>query len=118
MPFYDSIENASQLLQILKNNESLVILRFTATWCGPCKRIEPVVQGWLQSMPATVNFYTLDVDKNPEIYSFLKSKKRVNGIPAILCYTHGNYSYIPDEFVIDGDVDRVNRFFYKCSAMV
>ena len=99
------------------NNTNLIILRFTATWCSPCKRITPVVDAWVKTLPSDVLFYELDVDDNPEIYQFLKSKRRVNGIPALLCYSTGNYTFIPDEFVLGGDIKEVHRFFEKCGVL-
>ena len=30
------------------------IIKLGATWCGPCKKIEPLVNDWLQKMPINV----------------------------------------------------------------
>ena len=117
MPVYTSIQDADELQRILQRGERTVILRFTAGWCGPCKRIEPVVNVWLNKNAGNVDFYNLDVDANSKIYAFLKSKKRVNGIPALLCYKKSNASYIPDEFVMGGSTEDVKLFFNRCMAL-
>lgn len=54
-------ENAES--KILIDNDRLIVLDFYATWCGPCKRMEPIVKE-LESIYTNVDFYKIDVDKN------------------------------------------------------
>ena len=117
MTFYHSIQNVKELQEILKKNEHIVILRFTADWCGPCKRMEPLLQEWFQTLPQTIDFYNLNVDDNAEVYSFFKSKRRVNGIPALLCFAKGNGGYIPDEYILGGAPQEFKRFTEKCRVL-
>jgi len=116
MPVLSTL-HPNDLPSLLQNNVNIVILRFTAAWCGPCKRIEPVIQRWLDSMPTNVLFYSLDIDENVDIYSYFKSKRRVNGVPALMCFSRGNISYIADEFVSSGDLEEVARFFQKALVL-
>ena len=118
MPIFTSITGVEEFHTLLRHqNTNLLIVRFTASWCGPCKRIEPYVEAWTTTLPADVLFYELDVDAYPELYSFMKSKRRVNGIPALLCYSRGNHSYIPDEAILGADIPELQRFFEKCAVM-
>jgi hypothetical protein len=65
-------------------------------------------------MPAdTVQCGLIDVDENIELYGFLKSKKRINGIPAIFCYVKGNDHYIPDDMAVGADPNEINQFFQR-----
>lgn len=68
-------------------------------------------------MPTNVLFYSLDIDENVDIYSYFKSKRRVNGVPALMCFSRGNISYIADEFVSSGDLEEVARFFQKALVL-
>ena len=43
----------------------LVAVDFTASWCGPCKRIGPVFAELSQSFPQ-IHFVKVDVDENEE----------------------------------------------------
>ena len=42
-----------------------VAVDFTATWCGPCKRIGPVFER-LAGENAGIKFFKVDVDKNAD----------------------------------------------------
>ena len=101
----------SQFEELLKQNPGKVVLKFGATWCGPCKRIDPLVNQWFSNMPATVNCAAIDIDESFDLYGAFKTKRQITGIPAILCFNKGNESYIPDLNVVGADVVQVNTFF-------
>lgn len=107
-------ENRQSFLDLLANNPGLVIIKFGATWCGPCKKIESNVNHFFSSSPDNVICAVIDVDESFDLYSCLKSKKMVNGIPVILCYKKGNVSYIPDDSVTGADINQLNQFFMRC----
>lgn len=102
------------LNQYLDNNPGLVILKFGATWCGPCKTIEQDVLNGFRNMPSNVKCYMIDVDENPKLYSFFKSKRMFNGVPALLCYYKDNTSYIPNDIIIGADKRELYGFFARC----
>jgi thioredoxin 1 len=108
---FTSIANKDDLFKILSNNKDKVIVKFTATWCGPCKKIESTVNEFINTLPDTVSFYNIDIDDNIEIYGFLKSKKMVSGIPAILVWNKGSVNYIPDKVHLGGDISALEQFF-------
>ena len=101
----------SQFEELLKQNPGKVVLKFGATWCGPCKRIDPLVNQWFSNMPATVKCAAIDIDESFDLYGAFKSKRQITGIPAILCFNKGNESYIPDLNVVGADVVQVNTLF-------
>lgn len=108
------IQNRDTFMNLLDRNPGLIIIKFGAKWCGPCKRIKNVVHGFFASSPDNVLCCDIDVDECTDIYSFLKSKKMVNGIPVILCYKRGNLSFIPDDSVIGADPVQLDAFFRRC----
>ena len=113
-PLLVKIDNKTHFSNLLEKNEGLIIIKFGADWCGPCKMIEDLVHTWIDKMPENVQSIILDVDECFEIYAFLKSKKMVNGIPAILAYEKGNTNYIPDDAIIGADNNKINEFFERC----
>jgi thioredoxin 1 len=108
------IANRDAFFLLLQNNPGLIVLKLGATWCGPCKLVEPVVHGFFASSPPEVVCGDIDVDKSFDFYSFLKSKKMVNGIPVLLCFKKGNGTYIPDDMVTGADPQQLHQFFMRC----
>ena len=51
------------------NDESNIIIDFSATWCGPCKRMEPYFKAAEQYVTKyiTMTFAKVDVDSEPSI---------------------------------------------------
>jgi len=109
-----TLEKLTDLQNALQNNPGVFIVKLGAEWCGPCKKIEGLVQSCMDQAPENVQCAIIDVDEAFEIYGFLKTKRVVNGIPAILGYYQGNLNYIPDEVVIGSDQKQVIAFFQRC----
>ena len=108
------IANRDAFFTLLKHNHGLILLKLGAEWCGPCKTIKKSVDGFFASSPPEVICADIDVDKSFDFYSFLKSKKMVNGIPVLLCYKKGNATYIPDDIVTGSDANGLHQFFIRC----
>tara|TARA_B110000008_G_C16944020_1_gene553665 strand:- start:1100 stop:1495 length:396 start_codon:yes stop_codon:yes gene_type:complete len=59
IPYLTSFEHVTTTLQHLK--DTIVLLYFTASWCGPCQRIKPFVQQLTMKYP-TLKVFLIDVD--------------------------------------------------------
>jgi thiol-disulfide isomerase/thioredoxin len=107
-------------LKFLSNNPGVIIVKFGATWCGPCKLISGQSHSFMNEMltkfPDTVICCDIDVDDHFELYATLKQKKMVNGIPAILCWHMGNVTLIPDDSTIGADIDQIKQLFLRCAS--
>jgi thioredoxin 1 len=106
--------------KLLQTNPGVIIIKFGAEWCGPCKKIDPLVYRWMIKFSAIpkIQCAIIDIDDNFEIYAFLKNRKMVNGVPVILCYKKGNLTWIPDKAVVGADENQVNLFFQECAQLV
>ena len=67
------------------NSEIPVLVDFTATWCGPCKMLSPVVAELAQDWEGKANIYKLDVDTSPET----PQKYSVMGVPSLILFKDG-----------------------------
>jgi thioredoxin-like negative regulator of GroEL len=108
------LDSLNDLLKCLQENPGIFIMKLGADWCGPCKRIEGLVKSCMDQAPPNVQCAVIDVDESLDVYSFLKKKRVVNGIPAILCYYKGNTSYIPDDAVLGANTEQIKAFFDRC----
>jgi thiol-disulfide isomerase/thioredoxin len=108
-------ESRSAFLELLKVNPGLVIVKLGASWCGPCKTIAPIVEAFFGTSPPNVVCADIDVDESFDFYSFLKSKKMVNGIPVMLCYKKGNVGFAPDDMITGSDPQGLDMFFKRCN---
>lgn len=110
------IESKNAFFHLLEHNPGLIILKFGASWCGPCKKIEPIVHGFFATSPDEVVCGDIDIDESFEVYAFLKNKKMVNGIPVMLCYKKGNETFIPDDSITGADPVALDAFFKRCGS--
>jgi thiol-disulfide isomerase/thioredoxin len=114
LPIIEDVPTKEEFGNLLIENPGLLILKFGASWCGPCKKIEPIIDEWLQKLPDNVQFCMIDIDDCFELYAFLQKKKMINGVPGILCYYRQNLTHIPNDSVVGADFGQVNLFFERC----
>jgi len=64
--------------------DKLVVVDFTATWCGPCQNIAPVFIKLAEEMPDVV-FVKVDVDENDEV----AGECGISAMPTFQFYKNG-----------------------------
>jgi thiol-disulfide isomerase/thioredoxin len=104
-------QSRGKFASLLEKNPGLVIIKMGASWCGPCKKIKPVVDAFFASSPDNVICCEIDVDESFDLYAYFKGKRMVNGIPIIMCF---NTTYIPDDSVSGTDPSSLDLFFKRC----
>ncbi len=56
------------------------VIDFYTTWCGPCKRLAPIMEELSETYKGKVNFYKVDTEQERELaYIF-----QINSIPQVL----------------------------------
>ena len=111
------IQSREAFFMLLEQNPGIIVIKLGATWCGPCKRIERAVHDFFAGAPDNVICCDIDVDYSPDFYSFLKSKKMVNGIPALLCYQKRNHTFVPNASITGTDSGKLHIFFTQCGQL-
>lgn len=117
-PVEKEIESIEELQNILNANPGIVIIKFSATWCSPCKRAAPHINSAIANLPNTYKVYFLDIDESLEIYAYFKTKRMVSGIPSMIAWRKGNTTSIPDNMVSSSDTKQIDAFFQKCADLM
>lgn len=73
--------NTSEFDTHVLENDGIVLVDFSATWCGPCKMQKPV----LEQMEDKLEIYYVDVDQSPE----LAGRYNVNAVPSLMLFKGG-----------------------------
>jgi thioredoxin 1 len=116
------METRDNLKKYLSETTSeTTIIKFTATWCRPCRMIEPVIHqlnNEYEKRGVNYEYIELDVDHATDIYALFKRMKMANGIPTLLCFKKSHYSesswYVPYKAITGADQDLVIQFFQLC----
>jgi thioredoxin 1 len=71
--------------QDIVKGETPTLVDFFATWCGPCKAMQPVLDQLKTDMHEKVRILKIDVDKNQEV----AEKFKVRGVPTFVLFKNG-----------------------------
>lgn len=67
------------------NFHGVVVIDFTATWCGPCKLIAPLMDKLAEEYEGQAKVAKVDLDQNKS----LAKRLGIRSIPAVMIYKDG-----------------------------
>jgi len=62
-----------------------VMVDFTATWCGPCQALAPIIEGLAPEYDGKVKIGKLDIDSNRET----PGKYQIMAVPTLIFFRDG-----------------------------
>lgn len=75
----------SDISSVTSPASKLALVDFSATWCGPCKMLDPVLKKVSDDLEDKVDFYHIDVDESPEA----SSRFGIRGVPTMIVFHEG-----------------------------
>jgi thioredoxin 1 len=101
------MKNLTQLEELneFTNQQGLVLLKFHATWCGPCKSFAPVVDNVANVRP-DITFLAVDIDQLPE----LREQYLIRSVPSLVLLKNGEHV---DTLVGSNTASNVNEWINK-----
>ena len=100
-------------------DKKILIVKFGAEWCGPCKRMAPLFYDFIGKAPPNIIFADIDTDENMDLFMGLKKYKMIQSIPTFLVFygdVKRNNWFIPDDSIIGADIAQVTQFFLRCQT--
>ncbi|HSY24691.1 MAG TPA: thioredoxin [Polyangiaceae bacterium] len=73
--------------EVLKSSVPF-LLDFSATWCGPCKVLSPIVDKLADELQGKVRVGKVDIDDSPAV----TAKFGIRGVPTVLVFKAGQES--------------------------
>lgn len=77
--------NADNYQEEIFESDIPVLADFSAEWCGPCKRLCPIVEEIAEEMKSKVKVVHIDIDDNQD----LASNYNVLSIPTLILFKGG-----------------------------
>jgi len=91
----------------LINSDQLVLIDFSAEWCGPCKMLAPILKQVKDEMGDSLKIVKIDVDKNQA----LANTFQVRGVPTMMFFKNGKQLWRQSGVLQKGEIVQVAKSF-------
>lgn len=88
--FIDKVWDYKDITEYYYNGNIPCVVDFSATWCGPCRRMEPILEELAKKYEGRIIIYQIDIDQNPEIAKDFN----IESIPYFLFFTDSEYQWV------------------------
>ncbi len=99
-PKVKGLTEAEYLKTIDTYGDKYVLIDFNAVWCGPCKKLSPILDKISNDKKDKLVLLKIDADENPE----LLQSKGIEGIPYLELYKDGKLVWSNKGFITEADL--------------
>lgn len=78
----DQQDNESLDSILSRERTKLLLVKFEASWCGPCRALAPILEDLSGDWAEDVDFFSLDVDEDPDA----ANDHMVRSIPTLVLF--------------------------------
>ncbi|XP_050443858.1 thioredoxin, mitochondrial-like [Adelges cooleyi] len=100
------IQDQEDFNKLVINSKEPVVVDFFATWCGPCKMLQPRIESIIGEQNGAVSLVKVDIDENAEI----AMEYGVSVVPELIAMRGGK---VLSKIVGLQDEDKLRQFVAK-----
>lgn len=93
------MQSFNELIQ----SDKLVLVDFSAEWCGPCKMMAPILKQVKDVLQEKVTIIKVDIDKNPDTARAFQ----IQGVPTLIIFKKGVVKWRQSGVVAAPELQRV-----------
>jgi thioredoxin len=79
-------ENKKETFGDIISGDKLVLIDFTAEWCGPCKMMKPILKELRERMGDKIRILKIDIDRSPAV----SDSFNIQSVPTLMLIRNKN----------------------------
>jgi len=80
-----NVIKSNEFVEKVENSKGVVVVDFSATWCGPCKMLTPVFHAASNKIGDKAKFFKLDIDESRSV----AQKYKISAVPTMIIFKNG-----------------------------